>query len=109
LFCITTGCGGSSPSSTPLLDFSLALYPASVSAQVGTATTPVTISVKGQSGFTGSVNVSLQGVSAGVTVSPSSSFAVTAGANQPVASSLADSTAIGHVVITVSATGGALA
>jgi hypothetical protein len=106
LFCITTGCGDSPHSSPPPPDFSLALSPASVSAQVGAATTPVIITVNGQPGFTGSVNVSLQGVPAGVTVSPSSSFAVTAGANQPVAFNLADSTDIGPAVITISATGG---
>jgi hypothetical protein len=106
LFCITIGCGGSSRSLPPPPDFSLALSQASVSAQVGTATTPVSITVNGQPGFTGSVNVSLQGVPDGVTVSPSSSFAVSVGANQPVAFTLADSAAIGPVVITVSATGG---
>jgi hypothetical protein len=103
---MATGCGSSSRSLPPPPDFSLALSQASVSAQVGTATTPVTITVNGQSGFTGSVNVSLQGVPDGVTVSPSSSFAVAAGANQPVAFDLADSTVIGPAVITVSATGG---
>ena len=106
LLSMATGCGSSSRSLPPPPDFSLALSQASVSAQVGTATTPVTITVNGQSGFTGSVNVSLQGVPDGVTVSPSSSFAVAAGANQPVAFDLADSTVIGPAVITVSATGG---
>ena len=104
LLVISTGCGGSSHSSPP--DFALALSPAAVSAPVGTATMPVTITINGEPGFTGSVNVSLQGVPTGVTASPSASFAVTAGASQPVTFNLADSTAIGPVVITVSATAG---
>jgi len=105
LFCIPGGCG-SSHSSPPPADFALALSPASVSAQVGTATTAVTITIDGDPGFAGSVNVSLQGVPTGVTVSPSSSFAIAAGANQTVTFKLADSTAIGPVVVTVSGTGG---
>ncbi|HXY47854.1 MAG TPA: Ig-like domain-containing protein [Terriglobales bacterium] len=103
--CMTTGCGGSS-SASAAPDFSLTLSPASVSAQVGTTTAPVSIAVNGQPGFSGSVSVSLQGVPRGVTVSPSSSFAVAAGAGQPVTFDLPASTAVGPVVITVSATGG---
>ena len=106
LLCATSGCGGSSSSSPPPPDFSIALSSASLSAQVGTATARVTISINGQPGFTGPVNVSLQGIPAGVTASPSSSFAIAAGANQAVSFSLADSTAIGPASITVAATGG---
>lgn len=104
--CLATGCGGaSSTSTTP--DFTLSLSPASVLAPVGSTTAPVSITVQGQPGFSGSVNVSLQGVPAGVTVSPSSSFTLAAGASQAVTFNLPDSAAVGPVAITVSAASGA--
>jgi len=76
-------CGGS-PSSRVTPDFSISVSPSSISAEVGTATSPVTISVSAQNGFTGSVSVTLQGLPQGVTASSGNSFSLAAGASQVV-------------------------
>src|SRR5215813_4123570 len=52
-----TGCGGGAAPPPPPPDFSLSVSPSSVSAQVGTTTAPVIISVNAQPGFSGSVTV----------------------------------------------------
>jgi hypothetical protein len=99
------GCGGGA--ALPGGDFSVSVSPTSVSALVGLTTSPVTIEVDGQNGFSGTVNVALQGVPAGVTVSPSSSFALAPGTSQFVTFNLPDSAAVGTAPITVLATSGA--
>jgi Bacterial Ig domain len=98
------GAGGTSSGRTP--DFSISLSPSSVSTDVGTTTSPVTIAVSAQPGFTGSVDIALKGMPHGVTVSPSSSFSLAADASQAVTFSVADSATVGTSSITVLATGG---
>jgi len=100
------GCGGSAPITSSTPDFSLSVSPSSVSADVGTATSPVTISVSSQNGFSDSVKVVLQGLPQGVTASPSSSFSLAAGTNQSLTFSVADSADVGPSSITVVATAG---
>jgi hypothetical protein len=101
------GCGGgSAPPPPPTPDFTLSVSPSSVETGVGTTTAPVVISVTGQTGFTGSVSVSLQGLPPGITVSPSSSFSLAAGANQPLTFFVPDTTSVGGTAITVLASGG---
>ena len=104
---LLVGCGGSAASSPPSGDFSLSLSSSSVSTQVGTTSSPIDIAITAQSGFTTTVNVALQGLPAGVTASPSSSFSLAPGASQSVTFSLSDSAAIGTAPITVMATSGA--
>ena len=102
-----TGCGGgSAPSPPPTPDFNLSVSPSSVETNVGTTTSPVTISVNGQTGFNGSVSIALQGIPPGVTVSPSSLFSLAAGASQSVTFSVPDSATVGTSSITVRGTGG---
>jgi Big-like domain-containing protein len=100
------GCGGgSAPPPPPTPDFTLSISPSSVETDVGTTTAPVVISVTGQTGFTGSVTVSVQGLPPGITVSPSSSFLLAAGASQPLTFFVPDTTPVGGTAITVLASG----
>src|SRR6266702_1686518 len=99
------GCGGGAPLPPPVPDFRKSVSPSSVSTQVGTLTSPVTISVNAQNGFNGSVSIALQGIPQGVTASPSS-FSLAAGASQSVTFSVPDSATVGTSSITVLGTGG---
>jgi hypothetical protein len=99
-----TECSAPPPPPTP--DFTLSVSPSSVETYVGTTTTPVAILVTGQTGFTGAVSVSLQEIPAGITVSPSSSFLLAAGASQPVTFFFPDTTSVGGTAITVLASSG---
>jgi hypothetical protein len=105
-----TGCGGGGSSNlAPQPDFSVAASPASVSAEVGATTSPVTITVTAQNGFTGSLGIMLQGIPPGVTASPSSSFSLTPDTKQSVTFNLPDSAMVGSSAISVVATSGTLA
>ena len=99
-------CGGGTD--LPAGDFSVSVSPSSVSSPVGSASPPVGIELDAQNGFSGAVNVTLQGVPAGVAVSPSSSFLLAAGASQFVSFNLSASAPVGTAPITVLATSGAL-
>ena len=101
--------GGGSGSSISSPDFSISATPSSSSVQQGATSAPVTVTVTGQSGFTGSVSVSIQGLPQNVSSSPASPFSVSAGANQGVTFSASASATAGNVPITFSATSGALA
>lgn len=98
-------CGGS-PDSRILPDFSLSVSPSAVSANVGTATPPVAISISAQNNFSGSVTVTLQGLPQGVTALPANSFSIAAGTSQAVTFNLPDSASVGSSSITVLATDG---
>ena len=89
LFLSACGEGGSppSPSSSPPKstgDFSLSISASSLSTQVGGTTSPVTLSVTGQNGFTGAVSFDLEGFPQGITSSPASPFSVSGGGSQQV-------------------------
>ena len=99
------GCGGGS-ARPPTPDFTLSVSPSSVETDVRTTTAPITISVTGQTGFAGSVSVSLQGLPPGITVSPSSSFSLAAGDSQSITLSIADIAAVGGTSVTVFASSG---
>ncbi|HET6177300.1 MAG TPA: hypothetical protein VFE61_10225 [Candidatus Sulfotelmatobacter sp.] len=99
-------CGGGGSSSVTTPDFSISVAPASVSADVGTTTSPVTISVNPQPGCTGSVSVMLQGVPQGDAASPSSSFSLAAGGSQAITFSVPPSATVGTSSITALATSG---
>jgi hypothetical protein len=81
---LLNGCGTSSPPPPPpISDFSIAISPSSVSTQVGTTNSPVTVSMTVQNGFTGSVTVTVSGFPNGIT-SSASSFVLSAGSTQQV-------------------------
>jgi DNA-binding beta-propeller fold protein YncE len=100
-------CGGS-PSLNiqpppPVPDFSIGFSSNSVSVQQGATSSPINLSVTPLNGFTGTVQVTLTAVPAGVTSNPASPFNVSAGASVPVIFGAATSAATG--TFTVSAQG----
>src|SRR5262249_47392718 len=99
-------CGGGDGTAPPVADFSVSLSTSSLSAQVGSTTSPLVIAIRGLDGFSDTVSVALQNVPNGVTVLPSSAFSLAPGATQSVTFRLADSAAVGPVSITVMATSG---
>src|SRR5258708_37632066 len=85
---VCTGCGGSGGSSANVQppppspsDFSIALSSSSLSLSQGATGPPLTVSVAGQTGFTGAVQVTLAGLPNGVASNPASPFNITSGAN----------------------------
>ncbi len=63
---LAVGCGGSGSSGPPLRqDFSLAVNPSTLTMTVGTISPAVVISVVGQNGFSGAVNVAINGLPPG--------------------------------------------
>ncbi len=105
-----TACGGSSqqPPPPPMPDFSLSASPVSASAVIGNTTSAVTVSVAPLKGFSGSVDITLQGLPSGVNASPGSSFAVQAGGSQSLTFSVTGTAAIGIFQITFSGTSGTI-
>jgi glycoprotein endo-alpha-1,2-mannosidase len=80
---MSCGDGTSSPPSTP--DFTLSVSPGSVSAEVGRTTSPFTVSVNGQNGFSGAVNITIDGFPNGIQPSPTPPLSLSPGATQQVA------------------------
>lgn len=101
-------CGGSSPPPPPVQDFSLRASPVSASAVIGNTTSAVTVSVAPLNGFSGSVDITLQGLPSGVNASSGSAFAVQAGGSQAVTFSVSGAAANGIFEITISGTNGAI-
>jgi hypothetical protein len=102
------GCGGGSSGPPPLPDFSLSASPSAISMTVGTIGAPVTITVAGQNGFTGTVSVALTGLPQGATSSPSSPFTISAFGTQQVNLFIPPATATGSLSIGLNATSGSL-
>jgi hypothetical protein len=87
----------------PVPDFSIGFSANSVSVQQGGTSSPVNLSVTPLNGFTGTVQITLAALPAGVTSSPVSPFNVSAGASTPVILGAAANAATG--TFTVSAQG----
>jgi hypothetical protein len=107
LISLFAGCGGGQQGPPPP-DFSVSLSPNATSAVVGNTTSLVLISTSPENGFSGTINVSLQGVPLGVTVIPAANFSVEAGTSQSVTFAVSGSAAVGPSTITVLATSGKL-
>src|SRR5437899_3795655 len=107
---VLSACSGgtSTPPPPPPPDFSISVSPSSVSIGAGGIPSPVTISVNAKNGFTGSVDIELQGIPQEVTPSPSSSFSLAAGASQAVTFIVSASATAGISSITVLATSGSI-
>ena len=103
--CDGGGGGGGNPG-PPAADFSVSLSTSSLSAQVGSNTSPLVIAIKKVNAFSGTVSVALQGVPNGVTVLPSPAFSLAPGASQSVTFSLAVTALLGPASITVMASNG---
>jgi len=82
------GCGGGSnnapPPPPPQSDFAIAFSANSVNVPQGGTSSPITVSISAQNGFSASVNVSLTGVPAGITTNPASPFSLSPGQNASV-------------------------
>ncbi len=109
-FLFSSGCGGSAQTAAlpPSPDFSLTLSSSSISVPQGSNSSPVNIAVNPENGFTGSVQVSLAGLPAGVVSNPASPFNVTPGASMPVVLGAAPTAATGNFTVTAAATSGML-
>ena len=106
------GCGGGGGGGTQPLplqpDFTIGLSTTAVSIAQGGSSAPVSLSVTGLNGFSGTVQVTLSGVPAGVTSNPAGPFSV--GAGQPVSVIIGASpnAATGQFNISAQATSGSL-
>lgn len=110
---ICASCGGGSsfvaPSPPPPLpDFSLVLSTNSISVQQGATNNSLNVSVAPLNGFTGSVQVSLNGLPAGVVSSPASPFTLAVGANTQVIFGAAANATTGSFTVSTQGTSGAL-
>src|SRR5258708_32913947 len=78
-----SGCGGGGGGGTqpppPQPDFTIGLSTSTVSIAQGSSSAPVSVTVNGLNGFSGSVQVTLSGVPAGVASNPASPFSVSSG------------------------------
>src|SRR5258708_1328021 len=70
--------GGTQPP-PPQPDFTIGLSTSTVNIAQGSSSAPVSVIVNGLNGFSGSVQVTLSGVPAGVTSNPASPFSVSSG------------------------------
>jgi IPT/TIG domain len=106
------GCGGGGgrgsqpPPQQP--DFTIGLSTTTVSIAQGSSSAPVSVSVTGLNGFSGSVQVTLSGVPAGVTSNPASPFSVSAGQPVSVIIGASPSASTGQFNISAQATSGSL-
>jgi hypothetical protein len=88
-------------------DFSLAVKPGLVAITQGQQSRPVSISAAGLNGFSGDVTVSISGLPAGVTASPSS-LTISAGSSQSVTFFVPTSTKPQSAILTFTGTGGSI-
>ena len=109
------GCGGggapapsSQPKSPAPADFTLTLSSNSLSLPLGTTSPPITVSVAGQNGFSGAVQVTLSGLPNGVSTNPASPFNIAAGASTPVILGAASAASPGNFTITAQGSSGSL-
>jgi Bacterial Ig domain len=104
------GCGGGQPEPPPppVPDFAVSVSPSSTSAVVGNTTPDVLISINPLNGFTGTVNITLQGIPQGVAAAPAATFSVDSSASQSVRFAISDSAHVGPTPITILAASGTL-
>ncbi|HXN50296.1 MAG TPA: IPT/TIG domain-containing protein [Candidatus Acidoferrum sp.] len=111
---LCAGCGGGGgsaivqPPPPPAADFSITLSSASLSVSQGATGPPVTLSVSGQSGFTGAVQVTLAGLPTGVAANPASTFSVMSGANTAIVFGAATNAPTGNFTVTAQGVSGSL-
>ncbi len=104
--CGSGGGGIGSPPPAPSPDFSLSVTPTNAYLQTGSST-QVTLSASSFNGFSSSIAVTVSGLPAGVTVSPSS-LTLKPDTPQPVTLSASASAAVTKATVTFTGTSGAL-
>jgi hypothetical protein len=92
----------------PLRDFNIAVLPSTVTVNAGGSSSTFAVSITGQNGFADPVVVTLSGLPAGATTSPTSPFSLTAGTSQSVNLSVLASVFAGNFTLTASGTSAAL-
>src|SRR5260370_8657445 len=108
------GCGGGGGSASvqppprPAADFSITLSSTSLSLSQGATGPPVTVSVNGQNGFAGAVQVALSGLPTGVLSNPASPFNIASGANAAIVLGAATNAATGNFTVTAQGSSGSL-
>jgi DNA-binding beta-propeller fold protein YncE len=102
------GGGGGSQSPPPQPDFAISLSSSSITLIDGTTSSPITVAVTPTGSFTGSVNIALNGIPAGVTANPSGTFSVAAGQSVGVIFGASSSASTGQFNITAAGASGSL-
>jgi len=112
---LCAGCGGGGggsaivqPPPPPAADFSITLSSASLALSQGATGPPVTLSVSGQNGFTGAVQVTLAGLPTGVASNPASTFSIASGANIAIVFGAAANAPTGNFTVTAQSVSGSL-
>jgi len=115
LLLVCAGCGGGGgpsanvqPPATPSPDFSITLSSTSLSVPQGGTSAPITVSVAGQNGFTGIIQLTLAGVPVGVVSNPASPFNIASGTNIAVVFGAASTAANGNFTLTAQASSGSV-
>ena len=115
VLCLTVSlaaCGGGGGGGTqlppPQPDFTLVLSASSVSVSQGSASSPITVSITPQNGFSDAVQVSLTSLPSGVTTNPASPFSVSASQDVPVLFGAASNAATGQFNLNANASSGSL-
>jgi IPT/TIG domain-containing protein len=106
------GCGGGGGGGTqpppPQSDFTIGLSTTTVSIAQGSSSSPVSVTITGLNGFSGSVQVTLSGVPTGVTSNPASPFSVSTEQAMSVIIGASPSAATGQFNISAQASSGSL-
>jgi hypothetical protein len=108
------GCGGGSsglqtpPPPPPQPDFSIGFSINSVDLQQGATSSAITLSVNPLNGFTGTIQVTLTGLPAGVVSNPTSPFSAEATSATPILFSAAPIATTGNSTVAATGTSGAL-
>ena len=111
LLAVCVGCGGGSSVTQPPpppADFSMSFSVNSISISQGGTSSAVNVSINPSNGFTGTTQVTLSGLPAGVTSNPTSPFAVAAGASVSVVFGAASNAATGNFTVSAQGSSGAL-
>src|SRR5271165_3357218 len=110
LVAICWGCGGGSSFTQPppMPDFLLAVSPGTVTVAQGASSSAVGVMVTPENGFTGSVQITLTGLPAGVVSNPASPFTLAAGAQASVIFGVAAGASTGNISVSAQGSSGAL-
>jgi hypothetical protein len=110
---LAVACGGGGgagvvqpPPAAP--DFAITFSTTSISVPQGSTSSPVSVSITPENGFSASVQASFSGMPAGVTSNPASPFTVAAGQNVSVLFGAAPDASAGQFSVTAQCTSGAL-
>jgi len=109
----TAGCGGGGGGGgiqppPPQPDFTISLSSSAVSLPQGGTSTPVTVSVNAENGFSGNVQITLAGLPSGIISNPTSPFSLAAGQNAAVIFGAALNASTGQFSVTAQGTSGSL-